>query len=495
VERFAILRFSDAEGRPTISEHNKILATGSPVWWGWWKKQTETFPLDFLRYLKLQSNKQLIRIGLVKRKEEEELSVATCSDVSFREDGERISSPEPALTPPYYRDEPCPAWFRFTQIQAIARGSFLREFGFVPASDPTFYEVRWDEQDKFDIHPRHDWSMAVVEAPGDAILHLSDLHFGDDHGFSLGRGVEGEALDRPSLAEIISERLARELRIQIGVVVVSGDLITRGDGNAYAHARAFLEHLLPRLQLDSRHCVIVPGNHDLWTIGVDHPTREYRHERNYRDFVGGFFGNKLQELERVRRYRTPNGFELVFIELNSARLRSDVLRDYGYVSKHRYSELLRYVTEVLKQDKNKCATCIKFAVLHHHLMPVGAVAVPDDKKPVSLCLDAGELIEEFQTHGIQFVLHGHEHVPFVGTVSRVPDRNGNEEVWHPNATNQVFVLASGSSGARRDRLPPEPGLNTFGVYVPTTDAMRVTIEQYDQMRHPQPLLKVSLPIN
>jgi 3',5'-cyclic AMP phosphodiesterase CpdA len=141
------------------------------------------------------------------------------------------------------------------------------------------------------------------------ILHVSDLHFGADHGFSLDRGTEGVSLDLRPLGDIIFERVSRELQVRIGVAVVSGDLITRGDANAYVHARIFLEHLLARLELGAQHCVIVPGNHDLWTMGVEHPTRDYRHERSYRDFVDGFFGYKLQELERVRRYRTPGGFE------------------------------------------------------------------------------------------------------------------------------------------------------------------------------------------
>src|SRR5689334_22509217 len=111
MERFAILRFGDAEV-PTVPEHNQIIDAKGAVWWGWWKKQTETFPLELLRFLKLESKKQPIRIGLVKRKEEEELYVATCDEVAFEEDASRISSPKSALTPKYYRDQKCPAWFR-----------------------------------------------------------------------------------------------------------------------------------------------------------------------------------------------------------------------------------------------------------------------------------------------------------------------------------------------------------------------------------------------
>jgi hypothetical protein len=70
--------------------------------------------------------------------------------------------------------------------------------------------------------------MEIVKAPGDAILHLSDLHFGSDYGFPLVRPIPGRGMDALPLVEKISSRIFQELGIRVGVVVVSGDLITRG---------------------------------------------------------------------------------------------------------------------------------------------------------------------------------------------------------------------------------------------------------------------------
>jgi len=498
MDRSAILRFSDAE-KPTIPEHSEVIGTRFSVWWGWWKKQTEQFPLEVLRYLKSESRRRPLQIGLVKRKDEEELYTATCIDVAFEESGSPIMSPDPELTPGYYRGTEFPAWFKLSKIRQIDRRNFLRQFGFVPTSDPTFYDVFQDAEGEFGINPRPSWSMEIVKAPGDAILHLSDLHFGSDYGFPLVRPIPGRGMDALPLVEKISSRIFQELGIRVGVVVVSGDLITRGLTDAYPYVRSFLESLLDAFDLEPRHCVIVPGNHDLWTEGVDHPSRDYRHELPYRMFLDAVFGTKLQDLERVRRYQTPSGFELIFVELNSARLRSDELREYGYVSKHRYSELLRFVTDVLKQDTNTPAARLKFAVLHHHLMPVGGVETPDGKKPVSVCLDAGELISEFQAHGFHFVLHGHEHTPFVGTVgtvARVADRSAPDGALDFATTPKpMFVLACGSSGACRVRLPEEFDQNIFGLYQPMIGGLQVTFEQYTQFAPCRPLWKVSLPVS
>ena len=142
-----------------------------------------------------------------------------------------------------------------------------------------------------------------------------------------------------------------------------------------------------------------------------------------------------------------------------------------------------------KREKQTPAP-VFFAVLHHHVVPVGSVEIPDGKHPVSLCLDAGELIEEFQKFGIQFVLHGHQHVPFVGTASRLPS-GFNDGEYFPRL---VYVVGSASSGAKREALPRSLEANTFGIYVPKGDKLDVTIEKYTEAAPPERYRHVVLPI-
>src|SRR5947209_3110409 len=126
--RTAMLRFSDAE-TATVSAHQEIIAAQGQTWWGWWKKQTEAFRGPFLTYLRDASGREPLRIGLVNRKGEERLYVATCQGVAFSADGMAIPSPDPRLTPDYYRAQSFPAWFRLIKIEEIAKTHFLREFG------------------------------------------------------------------------------------------------------------------------------------------------------------------------------------------------------------------------------------------------------------------------------------------------------------------------------------------------------------------------------
>jgi len=375
----------------------------------------------------------------------------------------------------------------------VQQADFKREFVAIPCLDSTLYEVFWSDEgdpNSVEITPGPNWTMVSTPTRGEAVLHVSDLHFGEYHGFVTERPPSGVGVDGQPLWEIISTRIRRDLGVPIGVVVVSGDLISKGKGEAYADAENFLEQLLGALCLDKEHCVIVPGNHDMWTVDIEHPTRNYKHEQPYKSFLEGFFKTDFRTgLERVRRYKTPAGRDLVFIELNSSRIRSDALKEYGYVAKHRYERLLGFIADSLRHEKEASAPVL-FAVLHHHVAPVGSVAIPDEKRPVSLCLDAGELIEEFQNFGVQFVLHGHQHAPFVGAASRLPSAFKDGEY----VPRLVYVIGSGSSGAKREALPRNLEANTFGIYVPKGDKLDVTIEKYTDASPPELYRHVVLPI-
>jgi 3',5'-cyclic AMP phosphodiesterase CpdA len=491
----ALLRFSDSEVavKSTIQAHNEIIDQGGQVWWGWWKKKTEDPNLDLLKRLQSEvRRKSSLRIGLVNRKGADTFYVATCVEIVYGEGGATIPSPNANITPAYYRDDKFPAWFRFRLIDKMTLSDFEAEFVAVPTIDPTLYEVLWGadgDRRKALVLPGEKWDMKPVTTCGEAILHISDLHFGDYYGFPLKSPRDGEDVSGRPLWEIISRRIRNHSDQQIGVVVVSGDLITKGDGNCYPHARHFIDKLLEELGLDSRHCIIVPGNHDMWTIGVDNPTRTYEHEQPYRDFVEGFFREKFRSLERVRRYRTPDGRDLVFVELNSARLRNDLLREYGFIAKHRYDRLMDHVCKTLQRESGPESPII-FVVLHHHIMPVSAVEIPADRRPVSICLDAGELLDEFQHHGVHFVLHGHQHAPFVGKIT--PFRPSGDATC--GAERPIHIIGCGSSGGKREILPRDLESNTFGIYTPTGDQLDIVIEKYTPSSPPKLHRHLKLPI-
>jgi hypothetical protein len=118
-----------------------------------------------------------------------------------------------------------------------------------------------------------------------------------------------------------------------------------------------------------------------------------------------------------------------------------------------------------------------FGVLHHHIVSVTRVDIPDGKTPVSLTLDAGELIEGFCKSHVGYILHGHQHVPFVGTVSRMNISNPDFKTWDASKGN-LFVLGSGTTGAKREWLSNEFQKNAFSIYVPRDNHLDVSIFQF-----------------
>jgi predicted MPP superfamily phosphohydrolase len=472
-----ILRFSDAEREgtsvSTSDAHQDIISKHGSVWWGWWKKKHEVFRQDLLEQIDAYARAQKIRIGLVNRKGVERLYFAQCEECVTK-GGDTIPSPDPSLTPKYYAGDSFPAWFKLSRIELVERPQFEREFGQIPSLDPTLYEVIVDGS-QIKVIPARTWNLEPVQGRGDAILHISDMHFGEGHGYPLA-STAGRNVDVPTLCKKLADGIRTHVRVPIGAVVASGDFITKGNANSYPAAEMFLQELLNELKLEKQHCIVVPGNHDLWTIDTDHPTRTYEHEAPYRMFLGSFRHEDIQDLERITRIRTPGGFDLVFVALNSARIRSDKLKEYGYVSRHRYEELLRYLKSGLLANPI-AETALVFVVLHHHIVPVAKVDVPDGVRPVSLTLDAGELIEEFCKADIGYVLHGHQHLPFVGLASKINASGAGEVQWKANKGN-LFVLGCGSTGGRHELLPPEFSKNIFAVYTPTVDAFGVKFFQF-----------------
>src|SRR5438552_9678553 len=300
--RTAMLRFGDAETSDresdgTVARHKRIIEANGSTWWGWWKKETEPFQRNLLNYLREEARGQhAIEVGLFSRKENVKVYVARCIDVEFAVGGTELPSPDKDLTPDYYGGEPFPAWFKFARIDEISRYDFERRFHEIPSLDPTLYDVVRDDS-QWTIYPRPAWSMNPIDITDPTILHLSDLHFGADHGYPTERPLPGSGIDWAPLWQLIASHL-RDKRI--GLVVVSGDLITRGDGNFFPAVREFIDRLLNALRLDTRHLVIVPGNHDLWTQNVAHPTRRYAHQQRMQTLYKRFSDLSIQAMKNSR---------------------------------------------------------------------------------------------------------------------------------------------------------------------------------------------------
>ena len=441
-----ILRYSNFETE-TLPPHMALASSGS-VYWGWWKKAHEVFPRELLERFETTVGTTEVRIGLVARADEQ-YAVATCVGVAFRTDGESFPSPDEDRTPAYYRHQSCAAWFRFSFIEVTSPERWTDEFGSVPHGDQTLFEARRARPDSYPAPVIH----ADAKDGHLGVLHISDLHFGPDHGYGSPRGP----VNKP---ESLATKIASSLPCAPACIVVSGDLTTRGDHGGFLSARKFLGELIQLLDVDKNTVVLVPGNHDI-LISDPELTRDFSNEQDFRDQLQVFYGHPT-ELERVHDIRAADGHHYVVGALNSSRPRHKQNMDYGYVGIDRSKPV--FETARICADLARSPTWTVVA-LHHHVLPGPHVEEPEKDRPVSMTLDAGEIVSLAQTHRADALLHGHQHIPFVGKVSRVA------EFTDDGATNRtpaptVAVLGAGSAGVKRPRIPETVGVNTYSLYNP-----------------------------
>lgn len=482
MSRTVALRYSNMEG-PTIPLHEALLGDGEFAYWGWWKKTTEPFPRDVLVFVRDNATSDSpLRIGLLNRKDDE-YYVAHCIGVEFSDDGSEMDCPDKPKCPEYYREKPLAGWFKVAAFERSDEARYSLEFGPPPQLDPTLYDVVRTAEG-FEVLPKPMWTMEPVRTGGSRILHISDLHFGAYHGFPDTDSGAGPG--QRSLKSIFRDRLARLEGSRVGVVVVSGDLISLGQADGFPAAKTFIDGVLEVLELERQHVIIVPGNHDIWLEDAKHPTRDYAHEEPYRDFLAGFYLREFQDLEWIQRFDTGE-WDLIFVTLNSARLRTEEIKEYGYVGAHRYEQMLQYVLDTIEQKPKLEERQLLVAVVHHHLLPVPLVSMQEQDRPVSLSLDAGQLLSNFQQYGVRVVLHGHQHVPFM---SRSVRMGVPESSW---PTDEIVVLGGGSAGAAASQLLSEAPFNTYSTYEPTEQGLHLLTEKYTSMAPPSPLFDVVVP--
>lgn len=475
-----ILRFSDF-GHPTIALHDEVLEQHGEVWWGWWRKSHEPQRLDVLKAVKGRLPQTF---GLIDRRAEK-FYRARCLEMRIASEDERIPTPDHGLTPDYYNDRPKAAWFRFSEIKEISEeewNGLFKDFG-EPETDVSLLWI--DEDEAKPAGPEFEVPVYEATMSAASILHISDLHYGDDHGFPQTGGAE-----HPTMREIIRDAV-REGGKQVGLLVISGDMTTQSDLHILSTiAREEIEGLAEDLGLPMDNVVVVPGNHDIKLLEAD--PESFAHELGYRIFLDELFGKDSREPEAVFAFEAPDGHRLNVATLNSVRpSKEKETKEYGYVgvrSKH----VLQKLADLHGGDNSaKLASkgVLNMVVLHHHLFSGSLQTAPPEKRPVSVTLDAGRIVVQAQKAAVHVALHGHEHIPLLGAVARHPL---DTAVSWDGYRRPLHVIGAGSAGAKSSRLSKPMRDNTFGVYTPTNNGLEVTMDRFNQDAPPCRFLETTV---
>jgi 3',5'-cyclic AMP phosphodiesterase CpdA len=187
------------------------------------------------------------------------------------------------------------------------------------------------------------------------IIQISDLHV-------------GETYFVPSLLTRCIEEI-NELGPDI--VIITGDLTANGFRMEYDTVKNYLS------PIKCKNIIVQLGNHDSRNVGYIH----------FEDIFGD-------------RYISFNNNKLAIVAADSTE--PDI--DNGQIGREHY--------EWIRREFSKCSEdTFKIFAMHHHL-----VSIPNTGRERNIVNDAGDVLETIVDAGVDMVLCGHKHVPYLWRV-------------------------------------------------------------------------------
>ncbi len=182
------------------------------------------------------------------------------------------------------------------------------------------------------------------------VAHISDFHIGSYH----------------FIANLMNRTILELNELSPDMVVVTGDLTNEGFRQEYLTAKSYLDGL------ECERILVIPGNHDSRNVG-------YLHFQE-------LFGSLFQDMEY-------EGLFVMGIDSTEPDL------DSGQIGREKYSRIVNNFHSM---------ESFKIFALHHHLLPV-----PGTGRERNIVSDAGDVLELLVYSGVDLVLTGHKHVPYV----------------------------------------------------------------------------------
>ena len=281
------------------------------------------------------------------------------------------------------------------------------------------------------------------------IIHLSDLHWGQDRRINEANGKL--ALDY--LYEDLIKETKKPQSEWPNTLVITGDLTTKYAPKEYFTARKFIEKIRDLFHLNDNNICIVPGNHD-----VSLPIRRkyikdnlppYIYEKEFTNNLGpGLIKNEVGKPYCWRFYPKLRfcifGFDSNMLDLDDVEKYpsdSDLFEQClkcGRISKKQL-EIYQNFWNTKNSEIPDFDTYTKIAVLHHHVIPIPS----EELKPFNILTDAGSFLEKLTETDIDIILHGHEHFPFAArTQYSMAFQDESKE-------KDMVILGAGSAGADR----------------------------------------------
>lgn len=289
------------------------------------------------------------------------------------------------------------------------------------------------------------------------LLHISDLHFCDPEAGGHYWNTEATELavaphNRRGLLGSLLYDLRHE-KLAPDLVIVSGDLLDRGNRQGVPAALAFLRALAEGLGLPKERVIIVPGNHDVLRSG----TVDERYAL-YDELRSGLYGASRPLFAkgtpahlRVDHHVFEKDLRAEVVAWNSCEeLEASEHQEHGSVGIGQRD----FGEELLGKTAGK--DLFRVAVLHHHLESPAGVLRTD----YSVIPDAGSMRRFLAREKFHIALHGHQHVDWhevreidgwflaiAAAASAGVSAYGRKE-WSLPIAYQIIVVESETRGRR-----------------------------------------------
>lgn len=206
------------------------------------------------------------------------------------------------------------------------------------------------------------------------IVHVSDLHFGNDaRPFSL-----------KYLADLVSDLILSRVNVNNVILAISGDVSFRGACSVYEDASIFVNMIIDKTSIHRNMVIGCPGNHDI-IIGDDLPFSS--------------FSSFMYSLRRDSKYDYTKS-NYVFHSLDDVLIVS-INTSYHY--DHKYGLVDQKLFEYIQRDASEINKYkYKVCMMHHHLINVY-------ENDISTTRNSFQLLSFLDNLGFDLILHGHQH--------------------------------------------------------------------------------------
>jgi 3',5'-cyclic AMP phosphodiesterase CpdA len=289
------------------------------------------------------------------------------------------------------------------------------------------------------------------------LLHVSDLHFCDPEAGGHYWNTEATELavaphNRRGLLGSLLYDLRHE-KLAPDLVIVSGDLLDRGNRKGVEPALAFLRGLAEGLGLPKERVIIVPGNHDVLRSGT--PDERYALYDEMRSALYGAsrppFAKGTPAHRRVDHHVFEKDLRAEVVAWNSCEeLEASEKQEHGSVGIGQRD----FAEELLGKTTSK--DLFRIAVLHHHLESPAGVLRTD----YSVIPDAGGMRRWLAREKFHLALHGHQHVDWhdvreidgwllaIAAAASAGVASYGRNEWSLPIAYQVIVIESETRGRR-----------------------------------------------